>query len=96
VIEWAELPATPWSASGLASLRDAGQGLGLAADWKSRVVGAAGSYAEIFARNLGARSPLGLPRGPDAPVEAGGAFVTPSHQWASCKRLAQSDKANRR
>ena len=51
--------------------------LGLADDWQNRVVGAAGTYADIYARNLGERSRLKLPRGPNAPVEAGGLFVTP-------------------
>jgi general L-amino acid transport system substrate-binding protein len=41
------------------------------------VVGAAGSYADIYARNLGDGSPLKLPRGPNAPAELGGLFVTP-------------------
>jgi general L-amino acid transport system substrate-binding protein len=77
VLQRSELPAAAWEASGLGSLPvDAGD-LGLAGDWRTRVVGAAGTYAEMFARNLGERSPLKLPRGPNAPVEAGGLFVTP-------------------
>ena len=54
-----------------------GRDLGLADDWAKRVVGAAGSYADIYARNLGDGSPLKLPRGPNAPAELGGLFVTP-------------------
>ena len=69
-----ELPG-PRTASARCRLR--GQDLGLAADWQARVVGAAGTYADSFARNLGERSRLNLPRGPNAPVEAGGRFVTP-------------------
>jgi general L-amino acid transport system substrate-binding protein len=42
-----------------------------------RIVGAAGSYADIYTRNLGEGSPLQLPRGPNAPTELGGLFVTP-------------------
>ncbi len=76
-LERAELPARPWVADGLGSLPIAGQDLGLAPGWQARVVGAAGTYAEIYARNLGERSRLKLPRGPNAPVEAGGLFVTP-------------------
>jgi general L-amino acid transport system substrate-binding protein len=49
----------------------------LPADWQARVVTAAGTYADIFARNLGERSPLELPRAPNAPVEACGRFATP-------------------
>ena len=71
----AELPATPWAAAG--SLAVEGRDLGLPDDWAKRVVGAAGSYADIYARNLGEGSALKLPRGPNAPAELGGLFVTP-------------------
>ncbi len=76
-LQRAELPATPWAASGLESVGVAGRDLGLADDWDKRVVGAAGSYADMYARNLGEGSPLKLPRGPNAPAELGGLFVTP-------------------
>ncbi len=76
-LQRAELPAGPWTASGLASLEVKAPEFGLASDWQTRVVGAAGTYADIFARNLGERSLLKLSRGPNAPVEAGGSFVTP-------------------
>jgi general L-amino acid transport system substrate-binding protein len=75
-LQRAELPATPWTA-GRQSLAVEGRDLGLAEDWGRRVVGAAGSYADIYARNLGDDSPLKLPRGPNAPAELGGLFVTP-------------------
>ena len=76
-LQRAELPASPWAAAGLDSLAVPGRELGLPDDWLKRVVGAAGSYADIYARNLGGRSWLELPRGPNAPAEAGGLFVTP-------------------
>jgi general L-amino acid transport system substrate-binding protein len=76
-LQRAELQAGPWTASGLGSLAVEAPELGLADDWQARVVGAAGTYADIYARNLGDRSRLKLPRGPNAPVEAGGRFVTP-------------------
>jgi general L-amino acid transport system substrate-binding protein len=76
-LERAELPATPWAAAGLPSLAVEGRDLGLPHDWAKRVIGAAGSYADIYARNLGEGSPLKLPRGPNAPTELGGLFVTP-------------------
>jgi general L-amino acid transport system substrate-binding protein len=76
-VQRAELPATPWAAAGLESVGVEGRDLGLAGDWAKRVVGAAGSYAAIYARNLGEGSPLKLPRGPNAPAELGGLFVTP-------------------
>ncbi len=76
-LQRAEAPASPWAASGLDSLAVEGRELGLSDDWLKRVVGAAGSYADIYARNLGDRSRFELPRGPNAPDEAGGLFVTP-------------------
>jgi general L-amino acid transport system substrate-binding protein len=84
IVAWAiaalqrvELTASPWTASGVDSLGVGGRELGLADDWPKRVVDAAGSYADIYARNLGDRSRLELPRGSNAPAEAGGLFVTP-------------------
>ena len=79
-VQRAELPATSWTASGLKFLGLEGQDLGLSEDWAKRVVGAAGSYADIYARNLGEGSPLKLLRGPNAPSELGGLFVTPCRE----------------
>jgi general L-amino acid transport system substrate-binding protein len=76
-LQRAELPATPWTPAGLKSLGLDGRDLGFAEDWTKRVVGAAGSYAEMYTRNLGEGSSLKLPRGPNAPAEIGGLFVTP-------------------
>jgi general L-amino acid transport system substrate-binding protein len=76
-LQRAELPATPWTAGGAKPLGVEGRDLGLAHDWAKRVVGAAGSYADMYTRNLGDGSPLKLPRGPNAPAELGGLFVTP-------------------
>jgi len=75
-VQRAGLPAGPWTARAEASAPEAGD-LGLSDDWAKRVLAAAGSYADIYDRNLGDRSPLRLPRGPNAPAEAGGLFVTP-------------------
>ena len=77
LLQRAELGAAPWTAAGPASIPADGHELGLADNWRARVVGAAGSYADIYARNLGAGSPLNLPRGPNAPAEAGGLFAAP-------------------
>jgi general L-amino acid transport system substrate-binding protein len=76
-VQRAELPATQWGAAGLESAGVERRDLGLADDWAKRVVGAAGSYADIYARNLGEGSLLKLPRGANAPTELGGLFVTP-------------------
>jgi general L-amino acid transport system substrate-binding protein len=76
-LERAELPAGPWTAGGGESAGVKGADFGLPDDWAKRVVAAAGTYADIYARNLGDRSRLRLPRGPNAPLEAGGLLVTP-------------------
>jgi general L-amino acid transport system substrate-binding protein len=41
---------------------DLGQAMGLSRDWSYQVVKGVGNYAEVFERNVGARSPLGLER----------------------------------
>ena len=76
-LQRAELPSTPWTPTGLKSLGIDGRDLGLAEDWTKSVAGAAGSYADMYERNLGDGSPFKLPRGPNAPAESGGLFVTP-------------------
>jgi len=43
-----------------------GRMLGLSDDWAYRMIKAVGNYGEIFDRNLGKGSPLGLPRGLNA------------------------------
>ncbi len=40
-----------------------GEQLGLTKDWAARVVGKVGNYAEMFERNVGSPSRLGIPRG---------------------------------
>jgi len=42
---------------------DFGKPLGLASDWGVRVIRAVGNYGEVFDRNVGAHSKLGIPRG---------------------------------
>lgn len=42
---------------------DLGKLLGLDKDWSYRAIKAVGNYGEIFERNVGPKSPLGLPRG---------------------------------
>jgi len=42
---------------------DLGQSMGLARDWSYQVVKQVGHYGEVFERNVGARSALGLERG---------------------------------
>jgi len=40
-----------------------GEQAGLTKDWAARIVRLVGNYGEVFERNVGAKSPLGIPRG---------------------------------
>jgi len=42
---------------------NAGTDLGLSSDWAARVIGLVGNYDEVFERNVGIGSKLGIPRG---------------------------------
>jgi general L-amino acid transport system substrate-binding protein len=76
-LQRADVTKAEWTAGGLDSLPVRAPELGLADDWQKRVVGAAGTYAEIFSRNLGDASPLKLSRGLNAPWRDGGLFAPP-------------------
>jgi general L-amino acid transport system substrate-binding protein len=54
-----------------------GQQLGLANDWAVRAVRATGNYGEIYERNVGAQSRLGIPRGLNALWTRGGIQYAP-------------------
>jgi len=56
----------------LGSGEDLGKLLGLDREWLARALRATGHYGEIFERNLGAGSPLKLPRGPNRLWNQGG------------------------
>ncbi len=47
----------------LGTKEDTGKLLGLDKDWMARAIKTTGNYGEIFERNVGPKSPLGLPRG---------------------------------
>ena len=95
-LQRAELPATPWTAGGFGSVKLDAPELGLAKDWQKRVAAAAGTYAEIYARNLGEDSRLGLARGPNAPHELGGLFLSrPIGNSAKAKTPARDDAETR-
>jgi general L-amino acid transport system substrate-binding protein len=49
-----------------------GEMIGLTNDWAARIITQIGNYGEIFDRNLGAGSPLGIERGLNALWNAGG------------------------
>jgi general L-amino acid transport system substrate-binding protein len=56
---------------------DLGQKLGLSQDWSYNIVKQVGNYGEIFKRNVGERTPLGLPRGLNALWSDGGLLMSP-------------------
>jgi general L-amino acid transport system substrate-binding protein len=73
----AERPETRWYPGGAAAMPVEAGRLGLDKTWQSRVVAAVGTYADIFERNLGDRSPLKLTRGPNAAPTEGGLLAGP-------------------
>lgn len=54
-----------------------GADMGLDADWAARAIKATGNYSEIFERNLGKGSKLGIERGINALWNAGGLLYVP-------------------
>lgn len=56
---------------------DLGRHLGLDAAWAQRAIQAVGHYGEVFERNVGKASPLGLPRGHNRLWRDGGLMIAP-------------------
>ena len=56
---------------------DLGAMLGLDALWAKRAIGVAGNYGEIFEKNIGASTPIGLARGLNAQWTEGGLVYAP-------------------
>ncbi len=56
---------------------DFGKKLGLDNDWAVRAIGAVGNYAEVYERNVGTKSPLGIPRGLNQLWSMGGIMYAP-------------------
>ena len=54
-----------------------GEMLGLDADWAQRAIAANGNYGEIFAKNIGEETPIGLARGLNAQWTDGGLLYSP-------------------
>jgi general L-amino acid transport system substrate-binding protein len=52
-------------------------GLGLSADWAYNVIRQVGNYEEIYLRNVGPNTPLGLPRGVNSLWTDGGLLYAP-------------------
>ncbi len=54
-----------------------GEKLGLSNDWVLKIVGSVGNYSEIYERNLGVNSKLGIPRGLNQLWSKGGIQYAP-------------------
>ncbi|QBF30142.1 amino acid ABC transporter substrate-binding protein [Thalassococcus sp. S3] len=54
-----------------------GEMLGLDAEWAKRAIMAGGNYGEIFAKNIGEETPIGLARGLNAQWTDGGLLYSP-------------------
>ncbi len=54
-----------------------GQHIGLGADWAYNIVKGVGNYGEMFERNVGPNTPLGLPRGMNNLWNKGGIMYAP-------------------
>ncbi|WP_088280321.1 amino acid ABC transporter substrate-binding protein [Ideonella sp. A 288] len=61
----------------LGTAEDTGKLLGLDKEWAARAIKAVGNYGEIFERNVGPKSPLGLPRGVNNLWNKGGIMYAP-------------------
>ncbi len=61
----------------LGSTEDTGKLLGLDKDWAANAIKAVGNYGEMFERNVGPKSPLGLPRGLNNLWSKGGIMYAP-------------------
>lgn len=59
---------------------DMSRALGIAPEWSLRAVQSVGNYGEMFERNLGRGSPLGLDRGLNQPWNRGGIMYAPPLQ----------------
>ncbi|MDX6748590.1 amino acid ABC transporter substrate-binding protein [Geminicoccaceae bacterium 1502E] len=55
-----------------------GSKMGLADDWTVKLVEAVGNYGELYDRNIGADSPLAIPRGMNDIAQRGGLLFAPS------------------
>jgi general L-amino acid transport system substrate-binding protein len=61
----------------LGKSEDTGKLLGLDRDWMVRAIKAVGNYGEIFERNVGPKTPIGLPRGVNNLWNKGGLMYAP-------------------
>ena len=61
----------------LGSAGNLGEMIGLSADWAVNAIKAEGNYGEIFAKNIGEDTPIGLARGLNAQWTEGGLLYAP-------------------
>ena len=54
-----------------------GEMLGLEADWAKKAIAAGGNYGELFEKNIGEKTPIGLARGLNAQWTEGGLIYSP-------------------
>ncbi len=54
--------------------------MGLSKDWAQKVIAVNGNYGEIFAKYIGADTPIGLARGLNAPWTGGGILYAPPYR----------------
>jgi general L-amino acid transport system substrate-binding protein len=54
-----------------------GEELGLSKDWAARIIRHVGNYGEVYERNVGVESDLGIPRGLNELWNAGGILYAP-------------------
>jgi general L-amino acid transport system substrate-binding protein len=64
----------------LAQTAGVARAFGIAPNWAALAVASTGNYGEMFARNLGADSPLKLEPGPNRPWSEGGLLYAPPFQ----------------
>ena len=77
VDEMAKNAADPEVKRLLGTSDDLGQKIGLPKDWAYNAIKSVGNYAEVFDRNIGAKSPMGLSRGLNALWKNGGVMMAP-------------------
>jgi general L-amino acid transport system substrate-binding protein len=56
---------------------DYGKRIGLTSDWAARIIRLVGNYGEVYERNVGVKSRLGIPRGINERWTAGGIMYAP-------------------
>lgn len=77
VAEMVKNPPNPNIARLVGAEGGLGEMLGLDKAWAARAIAAQGNYGEIFERNIGPKTPIGLERGMNASYKNGGMIYSP-------------------